>query len=425
MAVATGLLFGVVPALQLSGTHQHAALNGASRGSGERRGPAWIRSALVGGEIALALVLLVGAGLLLRSFVTLLDADLGFRPDGVAAWRIETGGRYSDYQNRLAFYDRLVRDLESLPDVESVALTDTLPLGRNRSWGVMAKGEVYREDQVPTAFPRLVDSAYLKTMGIPVVAGRDLSPFDTAEREPVMVVNRAMASGLWPGRNAVGQVVLLGRREHTVVGVAGNVRHSSLEEEAGFEMYMPITQQRGWGSLELVVRARASAELLAPSVREAVHAIDPAVPASDLRTLDQMVDRAMSPRRFILLLIGAFALAALLLASLGIYGVVSWSVSQRAPEIGIRMALGATASSVRARVLVTTLWLAAAGIGAGLLGALMLSKLLTSMLYGVTPSDPLTFGAIVLLLLGLAVLSSYLPARRASRVDPISVLRSA
>ena len=423
VAVSTGLLFGIVPALHLSGAREHDALNDSSRSSTEKKSRTWVRNTLVGAEIALALVLLVGAGLLLRSFVTLLDTNLGFRPGGAAAWRVETGRKYSEYQARMGFYERLVRDVRAIPSVESVGLTDALPLGRNRSWTVRAKGEVYRDEDVPTAFPRLVDGGYLKTMGIPILAGRDFSPFDKMESEPVMVINQAMAKQLWPGRDAIGQVILLGRSEWRVVGVAGNVRHSSLEEEAGLEMYIPITQNRGWGSLELVVRARTPPERLAPAVRAAVGAIDPTVPASDLRTLDQMVDRAMSPRRFILFLIGAFAAAALVLASLGIYGVVSYSVSQRAQEIGIRMALGASPGGVQARVVGGTLALAAAGVTAGVAGALALSKLLASLLYGVTPTDPLTFASTVALLLALAALASYLPARRASQVDPIRVLR--
>ena len=423
VAVCTGLVVGVLPALHLSGTGEHDALNDSSRGSTEKRSRALLRNALVGGEIALAFVLLVGAGLLLRSFVALLDTDLGFRPAGAAAWRIETGPRYAAYQDKLNFYTRLVQDIRGLPAVESVGLTDALPLGRNRSWTVAAKGEVYRDGQRPTAFPRIVDSGYLRTMGIPIVAGRDLSPFDTAGTEFVVLVNRTMAARLWPGKNAVGQILLNGQREWRVVGIAGNVRHSSLEEEAGMEMYMPITQQRDFLSLELVIRTKLPPEQFAASVRAAVRAIDPTVPASDLRPLEVLVDRAISPRRFIVFLVGAFAAAALFLASLGIYGVVSYSVNQRSQEIGIRMALGASPAGVQARVVGGTLALAGAGVVLGLAASLALSKLLSSMLYGVTATDPVTFGGTVMLLLALAAVAGYLPARRAARVDPNTVLR--
>jgi ABC-type antimicrobial peptide transport system permease subunit len=228
---------------------------------------------------------------------------------------------------------------------------------------------------------------------------------------------------MWPGKNAVGQVLVNEGREWRVVGIAGNVRHSSLEEEAGMEMYMPITQQPDFLSLELVIRTKLPPEQFAASVRAAVRAIDPTVPASDLRPLEALVDRAISPRRFILFLIGAFAAAALFLASLGIYGVVSYSVNQRSQEIGIRMALGASPARVQARVVGGTLALAGAGVMLGVAASLALAKLLASMLYGVTATDPVTFGGTVLLLLALAAVAGYLPARRAARVDPITVLR--
>ena len=422
VAVSAGLVVGVLPALQLSWAGEHGALNDSSRGSTEKRSRALLRHALVVGEVALALVLLVGGGLLLRSFVALLDTDLGFRPAGAAAWRIETGPKHAAYQDKIGFYTRLVQDVRALPAVESVGLTDALPLGRNRAWRVAAKGEAYPNGR-PTAFPRVVDSGYLGTMGIPLVAGRGLSPFDTADTEAVVVVNRTMAAGLWPGKNAVGQVLLNEGREWRVVGIVGDVRHSSLEKEAGMEMYMPIAQQSDFLSLELVVRTKLPPEQFAASVRAVVRAIDPTVPTSDLRPLEALVDRAISPRRFILFLIAAFAAAALFLASLGIYGVVSYSVNQRSQEMGIRMALGASPTGLQARVVAGTLGLAGTGIVLGLAASLALSKLLSSMLYGVSPTDPVAFGATVMLLLAVAGVAGYLPARRAARVDPIAALR--
>jgi ABC-type lipoprotein release transport system permease subunit len=240
-----------------------------------------------------------------------------------------------------------------------------------------------------------------------------------------MIVNEAMAQRLWPDRDPIDQYVLLGDTEWHVVGVVANVRHGSLEEEAGLEMYLPITQQRDWGSLELVVRTKKPPELIAADVRAALHAVDSGLPASDFQTLGQIVDRAVSPRRFILLLIGAFAATALVLASLGIYGVVSYSVTQRAQEIGIRMALGASASQVQRRIVVETLALTAVGILIGTAASLGLSRLMASLLYEVSPTDPLTFVSMMLLLTVIAALAGHLPARRASRIDPMSVLGSA
>jgi len=427
VAVGTGLLFGIVPALQVSGRDDHDALNDASRGSTESARRAWTRGALMVAEVALACMLVVGAGLLLRSFVTLLEVDPGFRPDRAAAWRIE--GRREWFQSldeRVQFYQRIVREVETLPGVESVGLTDALPLGRNRTWGVRAKGVVYEQGQAPGAFPRIVDPRYRQTMGIPLVAGRDFTAQDTGATERVMIVNETMAQRVWPGQDPIGQVALLfGQQEWRVVGVVGDVHHSSLERAAENEMYMPMAQQGDYGSLELVVRTGLAPEALAPAVREALHRVEPRLPAGDFLALDDLVSRALSPRRFILQVLGAFALAALALAALGIYGVVSCSVSQRMPEFGIRMALGATPADVRSRLLARTLALTGTGVVVGAAGSLALSGVLASLLYGIEPTDPLTFLGVALLLTLVALTAAFVPAWRASRADLASVLRSA
>ncbi len=422
VAGATGLLFGIVPALQVSSSREFDALRDASRGSSAGKSHTWVRGALVVSEVALACMLLVGAGLLLRSFLTLLDVDLGFRPEQAVAWRVDLRG---NYPNRLAFYQGLVRHFQEVPGVESVGLTDTLPLGRNRTWDIGAKGEVYRRGEVPIVFPRMVDYGYIRTMRIPLIDGREFNEHDTADKEKVMILNQRAAQRLWPARNPIGQIVLCCGGEWRVVGVVANVRHSSLEEESGLEMYMPITQQNDWGAIDIVIRTKLPVEALTPGIRAALHEADPALPAGDFQTLGQIVDRAVSPRRFIVLLLGAFALTALLLASLGIYGVVSYSVNQRTQEIGIRMALGASAASVRWDVITKTLVLAFTGVVIGVIGSFALARLMASLLYGVTPADPPTFAAMIALLAFIAVLAGYLPARRASRIEPMSVLRSA
>jgi predicted permease len=367
-------------------------------------------------------MLLVGAGLLLRSFLTLLDVDMGFRPEQTVAWRVDVGGKYP---NRLGFYQNLVRRFQEVPGVESVGLTDTLPLGRNRTWGIQAKGEVYQRGETPIVFPRMVDSGYIKTMGIPLIAGREFTEHDTTATEKVMIINERAAQRLWPGKDAIGQIVLCCDGEWRIIGVVANVRHSSLEEESGLEMYMPVTQQNDWGAVDVVIRTKLPLQSLAPSIRAALHEADPALPAGDFQTLGQIVDRAVSPRRFIVLLLGAFAVTALLLASLGIYGVVSYSVNQRTQEIGIRMALGASAASVRWGVITQTLGLAFTGVVIGVAGSFVLARLMASLLYGVTPGDPATFAAMIGSLALIAVVAGYLPARRASRIEPMSVLRSA
>jgi predicted permease len=427
VAVVTGLLFGVVPALQISGSKEHDALRDSTRGSSESRGRSWVRSTLVVSEVALACILLVGAGLLLRSFMTLLDVDLGFQPGHAVAWRVDVGDRFgnSGPGTRVAFYERLVAAFQAVPGVESVGLTDTLPLGRNRGWGIRAKGVDYPQGG-PGALPRMVDDGYIEAMRIPVIAGRNFNEHDTRDSEPVMIINEAAAQRVWPGQDPIGQIAIVGNnREWRIIGVVQNVRHSSLEEEPGNEMYMNIRQQGDWGAIDVVVRTSLPLESIAPGIRSALRSLDPALPTGDFQTLDQIVDRAVSPRRFVLLLLGAFTAVALLLASLGIYGVVSYSVNQRTQEIGIRMALGASAQSVRWRVLKKTLALAAVGTAIGAAGSFALARVIGSMLYGVNASDPLTFAAMMIVLTLIALLAGYLPARRASRIDPMSVLRSA
>jgi predicted permease len=426
IAVSTGLLFGIVPALQISGAKEHDALRDSTRGSSEGRSHAWIRGSLVVSEVALACVLLVGAGLLLRSFVTLLDVDLGFQPEHAVAWRVDMAGRFSDGQGaeKVAFYERLVASFQAVPGVEAVGFTDTLPLGRNRGWGIRAKGVDYPKGG-PGAQPRMVDHGYIETMRIPVIKGRNFNAYDTRESERVIVLNEAAANTLWPGEDPIGKIALVGRDEWRVIGVVKNVRHSSLEEESGNEMYLNIRQQGDWGAVDVVVRTRLPVESIAPGIRAALRSLDPALPTGDFQTLGQIVDRAVSPRRFTLILLSAFTAFALLLASLGIYGVVSYSVNQRTQEIGIRMALGASAADVRRRVLVKTLGLAAIGIVIGVGASFVVSRLIVSLLYGVQPADPLTFAAMMLMLTAIALLAGYLPARRASRIDPMTVLRSA
>jgi len=420
-ALVTGLVFGVFPALQSSDVTARDSLGEAGR-STESRSRTWARETLIVAEVALACLLVVGAGLLLRSFVTLLDVDLGFDPGGTAAWRIERV-RGEDAERR-AFSARLLDRVRSTPGVVSAGLTDALPLGRNRSWTVRAQGEVYGEGDTPVAFPRLVSDGYLETMRIDLVAGRTFTHRDTQDSGRVMVVNAAMASRLWPGRDPIGRVALLGDSEWRIAGVVADVRHGSLEERSGLEMYIPIQQQGDWGSLDLVVRSKLPAEVLAASVRDALREVDPSLPRSEYQTLDAIVQRAVSPRRFLLVLLGAFALAALLLAALGIYGVVSYTVSQRAREIGIRMALGESAAQVRSRVVGKTLRLAGVGVVAGSLGAFALSQLMASLLYEVSPTDPATYLVVVIGLLAISALAGYLPAMRASRTDPAVVLRA-
>jgi len=422
-ALATGILFGIVPALQTSGLNDFHGLKDTGRGSSEGKNTAWTRSVLVVSEVAVACVLLVGAGLLIRSFARVLEVDLGFQPERAAVWRIESGSRYPNAAQRLAFFDRLVRAVEAIPGVESAGLTDALPLSRDRSWFLGARGVTYPPGQVPIAHPRMVDPHYISTMRIRMSDGRGFNEQDTATSEKVILINEHAAKTLWPDRSAVGQIAIAGSGPVRVVGVVGNVRYQALEQESGLEMYFPLTQQT-MGSVELVVRTKLPPETLAPSVRTALRSIEPTLPTAEFQVLGELVDRAVSPRRFMMLLLTGFAVAALLLASIGIYGVVSYSVSQRTQEIGIRMALGASAGQVQRHVMAKTVALVSGGVAIGVMGALALGRLTASLLYRLEPADPPTFAVTVVALLGVALSAGYLPARRASRVDPMSALRT-
>ncbi len=420
-AVVTGLVFGIVPALQQSRGDLNESLKDSSRGSSEGKG--WIRSLLVVSEVAMACVLLVGAGLLIRSFLRVLDVDMGFKPARAATMRVDPGRDYDTIAKRNNYFGEVLRRTQTVSGVEAVGLTDALPLGRNRTWCVAAKGQTYPDGQYPCEFIRIVTEGYIRAMGIPLRAGRDFEERDGTSGVKVAMVNESLARKLWPGQDPIGQQIL-NPDPITVVGVVADVRHLALEKEAGNELYFDMRQTGDYSSMDLVVRTKADPSALAAGVRAALVPINPSLPANEFHPLEMLVDKAVSPRRFIVLLLGGFAAIALILASLGIYGVISYSVSQRTQEIGIRMALGASSSHVRLRVLRQAMTLAMAGIVAGAIGAWVTGRLLGTLLYGVSSSDPLTFGAMVGLLTVVAMAAAYFPARRASMVDPMTALRN-
>ena len=374
-------------------------------------------------EIAFACVLLVGAGLLMRSFLRVLDVNLGFQPERAMSVRVDPDSRYSTGPQQNAYFDELLRRARAVPGVQAAGLTDALPLGRNRAWGAAAKGVVYPQGQFPNAFVRVVSDGYVRAMGIPLRAGRDLSERDTPKTEPVIVVNETMARRLWPGQDAVGKI-MSACGDRRVVGIVGDVRHLALEEEAGNEMYLPIRQCGDWGSVDLVVRTTRAPDELAGGIREALKQIAPNLSPKEFRPLQRLVDKSVSPRRFVVTLLGGFALFALILASLGIYGVISYSVSQRTQEIGIRMALGASAGDLQAAIILETLGLAAMGMAIGAVAAGMLARLLRGLLFGVSATDPVTFIGMLAALTVVAAIAGYVPAYRASRIDPAIALRA-
>jgi predicted permease len=423
LSLAAGLAIGVVPAVQMARGREAEAMNDSSRGSSEGRRSTALREGLVVAEVALSCVLLVGGGLLLRSFAQVMDVNLGYEPAGAMSWRVDTNTPFQSRTESAVYYDQLLANVLAVPGVEAVGLSDCLPLGRNRTWGIRALGVVYEEGRNPSVFPRIIDHRYLQAMEIPLRAGRYFTADDTDDTRGVLVINESAAREIFPEREALGGMILMGDEEWEVVGVVGDVRHQALEQASGGEMYMPMTQV-GWPTLEMVVRSSLPPETLIPGVRTALESTDPTLPTGDFHTLESVVDQAVSPRRFTLILLGSFAGTALLLAALGIYSVLSYSVSRRIPEIGIRMALGESGGQVLGRVVARTMTLAGVGIVLGGVGSFVASRLITSLLYDIEPTDPLTFASMVAILLSAAALAGFLPARRAARTDPIAALRA-
>jgi predicted permease len=422
IAISAGTLFGLAPALKISGGNLQESLKDGGAGMSQGRRHERLRSTLVVSEVALACVLLIGAGLLLRSFVRLLDVDLGFEPAHVAAIPIEIndGGKLA---LRGSILPEILQRVSALPGVEAAGMTDMLPLDRNRSWGLVAKENVNDKTVPRGAFVYVVSPGYLRTMGMRLLRGRDLSWHDGADTQHVIVINEAAARREWPGQDPIGRPAYgPGRGEARVVGVVADVRESSLEDHASVQMYIPITQFEPEGT-ELVVRTRLPIAAVEPPVMATLRSLNPEQPRTQFRAIQQIVDHAVSPRRFLVLLVTGFAVFGLVLASLGIYGVISYSVSRQSQEIGIRMALGASAARVQLGVMARTLRLTVIGVGIGGAASFAVARGIASLLFGTEPTDPLVFAAMMCLLGAVALLAGQIPARRASRIDPMAVLR--
>jgi predicted permease len=421
-AILAGLVFGLAPAFQGGSFSLHDSLKESSRGSSDSKRSVWLRGTLVVSEIVFACVLLVGAGLLIRSFLRVLEVDPGFRPENAATVRIDPSRQYNTPALQLGYFNEALRLVRSIPGVTAAGISDNLPLGTNRTWGAGAKGVNYPRSQYPLAFVRVVSDGYFTALGIPLESGRDFTAQDIPDSTPVVVINQSLARALWPGKDAVGRV-MRACGERTVVGVVADVKHLALEQASGNEMYLPIRQCRDWSSINLVVRSTLNMTDLISGVRHALQPIAPDVPAASFRRMQDIVDKSVSPRRFIVLVLGAFAGFALLLASLGIYGVISYSVTRQTSEIGIRMALGARGGAVAWTILREVLCLAGAGLAISVPVALAGSRLIESFLFGVKGRDPGALAAAAAVLVGAAVVAGYVPARKASRIDPITALR--
>jgi predicted permease len=422
-AVASGVLFGLAPALQVPAYKLREGLQDAGRESSGSSRHGWFGDGLVVSQFALACVLLVGAALLIQSLLRVLDVNLGFQPERAAALRIDPGFRIPSLAQQDSFIDDALHRARSVPGITAAGISDVLPLDGDRSWQVSGKGQVYDKDHYPEAFIRVVTDGYFAALGIPLKSGREFTESDRASSEPVVMVNETLARTLWPGQDAVGKIMTQdgGRR---VVGVVADVHHGGPERSGGSEMYLPMRQTGDYAAMRLVVRTALPPDSLAAGIRTALRPLDPNLPVTEFQTLQGLVDKVVSPRRFLVILLTGFAGFALLLASLGIYALISYSVNQRTKEIGIRMALGASSWLVRRGVLTRTLRLALAGVALGTLGAFALSKWMESLLFGTTPANPAVFSGVGLLLCAVALVAAYVPARRASRIEPLQALRT-
>jgi predicted permease len=425
IAVMAAILFGLAPGLKTAGGNLQEALKDCGAGMSEGRKQDRLRAILVISEVALACMLLTGAGLLLRSFLRVMDVDLGFQPSRAAAIKIDYDDNHGQNDvKRSAILREIMDRITAIPGIEGAGMTDNLPLERNRRWGLTAKGEVRSKDQDFGAFVYIVTPGYLNAMGMRLRTGRDFSWQDTGKDPTVVIINEAAARRHWPGQDPIGRTaIILGTEEARVIGVIDDVHVRGVEESPEIAMYLPVTQANPVGK-ELVVRSKLPPEVLASSVMHTLRSINPAQPATEFRTIQQIVDHATSPRRFFALLVSVFAALGLLLASLGIYGVISYSVTRQTQEIGIKMALGADSGRVQRDVIKKTMRLAFWGISGGIIGSFGVARMIMSLLFGTTPTDPITFGTTIFLLGAVALLAGYIPARRASRISPLIALRS-
>ncbi|HEY1159026.1 MAG TPA: ABC transporter permease [Terracidiphilus sp.] len=433
IAVFAAVFFGLVPGLRMASGNLQETLKDSGSGAGQGRKHERLRSALVVTEVALACVLLVGAGLLLRSFTKVLDVDLGFQPEHAAAVMVD----YDDSaptdlattQKRIAVFQQILARVGSIPGVQAAGIADYLPLGQNRSWGTPFPKGVKPPDGLQTGpLVYVVTPGYLRAMGTRL-SGRDFTWDDGPKSENVVLIDKAYARFLanyanWPDGSAVGQVLGNGNGgDVRVVGVVDDVHEESAEGDTGWQIYYPASQQ-GPSSAQLVIRTSLPPATMATSVLTALRELNPKQPAAEFRPIQKLVDHANSPRQFFMLLVASFAALGLILAALGIYGVISYSVTQRTQEIGIRMALGATMAQVQLSVIAKTLRLALIGIALGAIASLFVSRAIAALLFKTTPTDPVAFAAMVLLIGTVALLAGYIPARRASRVNPMIALRN-
>jgi putative ABC transport system permease protein len=427
VTVLAGLLFGTLPALRASQTELTEALKEGSRSLSGGVGSQRTRATLVVSQVALTVVLLTGAGLLLKSFVRLQRTPLGFRPERLLTARIALPrSTYSTPQQRLSFADRLLEEVRKQPGLSEAALTSSLPFTiGNPSYVVLMNGQEDVRPGMPAASFRSVSPDYFRVMGIPLLKGREFSSADLERAPMVTVINEAMARRLWPNADPIGQRIKETSNERAwreIVGIVGSVRHRARGEEPRPEMFVPWSQSPA-PRLNLAVRTQAEPASFGAALRRAVTAADAELPIFELRTMEERLYDSVAQPRFRTTLLGVFAALALAMAVVGLYAVLANAVAQRQREIGVRMALGAQQRDVLSLVVGQGMWLTLLGVGIGLTAALALSRVLRTLLFEVSPTDPMTFAAIPLILVSAALLACWLPAKRAAKVDPMVALR--
>ena len=429
ISVLVGLLFGLAPALRSSKTDLTESLKDKSRGSTSDRRHERVRQLLVVGEIALSLMLLVGGGLMMRSFLRLTSVDPGFDPRGVVTATVPlAGARYATDEQRAAFFQRLTTQLSSMPGVKSVSAINHLPLGGDVwTFPFTVEGRPAPSNaERPSAVYRVVCPDYFRTMGAALLKGRDFTERDDASAPSVVIINDALARRQWPGEEPLGQRMTVGgagNNPREVIGVVRDLKQGEWSSEPKPEMYLPHAQAANARGMTLVVRASSDLPAIEPLIRREVWALDKDLPVSQVTSMEDVVADSVGQQRFNTLLIGGFAAVALLLAAAGVYGVMSYAVAERTHEIGVRMALGARGRDVLGMVIRQGLVLTLLGLAFGLVGALALARVLDSILYEVSATDPLVIGGVAGALLLSALLACYVPARRATKVDPMLALR--
>ena len=425
ISVASGLLFGLIPSLLLSRPDINEVLRDEGRGATATRTRSRVQSVLVVGQVALSVVLLVATGLLVRSFIRLDTASPGFDPEGVVTMRIDLPpARYGTPARMLAFYDDALGRVRSLHGVKAAAVSSTIPVNPLRMSPVLFEGQPELPlAQRPIVNIQAVSPDYCAVLRVPLIGGREFTGHDIAQSARVVMVNETLAHRFWPNQNPIGKKVWVGRQSIAeVIGVLGDVKNVSLAAETSPEVFLPFPQLP-WAHLNLNVRTAAAVPQLIPAVRREIAAIDSQQPVTRVQSMEQVLDASAAQRRFTTVLLASFSTTALILALIGIYGLVTYSVAQRSGELGVRIALGATRADIIRLVLGHGAKLAFSGVLIGAAGSLITTGVLSGMLYQTSATDPLTFLASASLFTAAALAASYLPARRATKIDPADALR--